>query len=73
MVVINATFDGKNFVPEKPPEGLSPNTKVRLTLETDENGKLTGLAAIAAMAVAGGLPPDFAAQHHHYMYGVPKR
>ena len=39
----------------------------------EKEPELTGLAAIAAMAIEADLPPDFAAQHHHYMKGAPKR
>ena len=73
MVTVNGVFDGKHFVPDQLPEGILPNARVRLTIETESEQKLTGLAAIAAMAVKGGLPADFAAQHHHYIDGVPKR
>lgn len=71
MVVVDGEYNGKQVVFEKPPEGLAPGTKVRVIAV--EEGRSTGLAAIAAMAIKGGLPPDFAAQHHHYMKGVPKR
>jgi hypothetical protein len=71
MVVIDGKFDGKQVVFDKPPEGLAPGTKVRVI--SVEEGRSTGLAAIAAMAIEGGLPPDFAAQHHHYTKGLPKR
>lgn len=31
---LNALYDGKVFLPEEPPD-LQPNTRVRITVETD--------------------------------------
>ena len=38
-----------------------------------EGREETVLDKIAKLAKPGGLPPDFAAQHDHYVYGLPKR
>ena len=71
MVVIQAKFDGKNFVPDKVPEGLAPNTQVTVIVPTNEPA--AGLDAIVDSAKDFDLPPDFAAQHEHYTKGTPKR
>ena len=71
MVVINGKFDGKNIVLEKLPEGIAPNTSVRVIFV--EEGRSSALEGIAAIAGEGKLPPDFAAQHEHYTKGLPKR
>jgi len=71
MTFVDGTFDGKQVVFDKPPEGLAPGTKVRVIAIEEEPP--TGLAAIAAMAIETNLPPDFAAQHEHYTKGTPKR
>ncbi len=71
MVVIQAKFDGKNFVPDKIPEGIAPNTPVTVIVPTD--APVTGLDAIIGIAKDVDLPPDFAAQHEHYTKGTPKK
>jgi hypothetical protein len=71
MVTVTGNFDGKQVILDTVPADLPPNTRVRVTIEKE--GELTGLAAIAAMAIKTNLPPDFAAQHHHYVKGLPKR
>jgi hypothetical protein len=71
MVVIDARFDGKNFVPEQVPEGIPVNTRVTVTIPTIS--RPTGLDAIIGIAKDLDLPPDFAAQHEHYTHGTPKR
>jgi hypothetical protein len=71
MVVVSGKFDGKQIILDQVPEGVLPETPVRVVFV--EEGKSSGLAALAAMAIKGGLPSDFAAQHHHYTKGLPKR
>ena len=71
MVVLTGKFDGKNFVVDKLPEGIPPNTPIRIIVGT--GARPSSFAEIAANAIDGNLPPDFAAQHEHYMYGTPKQ
>ena len=71
MVVIDGKFDGNQVVFDTPPKGLAPGTRVRVIAV--EEGRSTALAAMAAMAIEGGMPADFAAQHDHYTKGLPKR
>jgi hypothetical protein len=71
MVTTTGKFDGKQVILDTIPEGLIANTRVRVTIEKE--AELTGLDAIAAKARKTNLPSDFAAQHHHYVKGLPKR
>jgi hypothetical protein len=63
-------FDGSSPLP---PEG----TKVRVEPLIDEAGDPT-MPTLAerlqpVLGKAKGLPPDMAAQHDHYLHGLPKR
>ena len=70
MVTVTGTFDGKQIVLDQVPLGIPANTPVTITIEPQ---RLTGLDAIAAKARPTNLPADFAAQHDHYVKGLPKR
>jgi hypothetical protein len=71
MVILNGRFDGKQIVLDEVPEGIAPNTPVRVIVGNGD--RPSSFAKIAAMAIDAGLPKDFAAQHEHYMYGTPKQ
>jgi len=71
MVVMNGKLEGRQVVLDEVPEGIPSATRVQVLLV--EEGRPMVFEAIAAMAVEGGLPPDFAAQHHHYTKGLPKQ
>jgi len=71
MVTVTGNFDGKQVVLDTIPKDIPPNTRVRVTIERESAP--TGLDAIASIAAEVDLPPDFAAQHHHYAKGLPKR
>ena len=71
---VTVLFDGKVLLPEKPLT-LTPNQKYKITIEseieiaTDEDGwncieKLIGTAEA---------PQDWAIEHDHYLYGLPKQ
>jgi len=55
------------------PVPLQEGTKVRV--EPDESGRELTLAERLkdVIGIVKGLPPDFAAQHDHYIHGTPKR
>jgi hypothetical protein len=81
-MTLKAHFDGKNIVLDEPvPPGLTANTPVTVIFGTGQastNGQHPTSAADAFDAILGmaqdlGLPPDFAAQHDHYVKGLPKR
>ncbi len=71
MVAATGKFDGKQVVFDKTPTGIPTDASVHVIFV--EEGKSFALEALASLAIKGGLPPDYAAQHHHYQYGVPKR
>jgi len=71
MAVLNGKLEGKTVVLDEVPQGIPSGARVRVILV--EEGRSIAFETIAAMAVDGGLPPDFAAQHHHYTEGLPKR
>ena len=68
---VDVVFDGEVLRPEEPLD-LEPNRHYRVTIEEpiDEGGVLDDIVALARDL---DLPPDFAAQHDHYLYGTPKR
>ncbi len=66
--VINGTIHFDE--PAQLPEGA--RVEVRIKDESASTGPtLTSLLKIAGTAKT--LPPDFAAQHDHYIHGTPKR
>lgn len=81
---LRAHFDGKVFVPEEPVD-LPINQPLELQVEElgDSNGPskehVQPLAALAEWVKGlppverGDLPRDGAAQHDHYLYGLPKQ
>jgi hypothetical protein len=68
---VDVVFDGEVLRPEEPLD-LEPNRHYRVTIE-EPTGEAGVLDDIVALAQDLDLPPDFAAQHDHYLYGVPKR
>jgi hypothetical protein len=70
MLTVTGKFDGKKVVLDQVPEGIPADTPVEVTFPS---AQLTGLDAIAAKARQTNLPRDFAAQHDHYVKGLPKR
>ena len=55
------------------PVSLPEGTKVRV--EPDQSPRELTLAERLkdVIGIVKGLPPDFAAQHDHYIHGTPKR
>jgi hypothetical protein len=71
MVEVAGHYDGRQVVLDAPvPDGVAPNARVRVVFE--DAPRPASLSLIAAAAVRGGLPPDFAHQHDHYVKGFPK-
>ena len=72
MTTIRARFDGSVFVPEEPVD-LPQGRAVQVQVEDN----LYPLLALLQLAEEGSddpdSPPDLAAQHDHYLHGVPKR
>jgi hypothetical protein len=79
MIQFNAHFDGKNLCPEEP-VSLPQNVSLRVTVASEEStaaGAASGpLDVFERLAAQRGLvsgPTDWAAEHDHYLFGVPKR
>jgi hypothetical protein len=75
MTAIKAHFDGKVLVPDEPVD-LPVNQPLEFRIEwpASKDRPLAKLAQIlSAMPDDPGLPSDLAAQHDHYLHGMPKR
>lgn len=75
MTAIKAHFDGRVLVPDEP-LNLPVNRALTVyvdSIETDDAvlGELA--AALDRMPDHPGTPTDLAAQHDHYLHGLPKR
>ena len=81
MTVVKAHFDGKVLVPDEP-VNLPVDRALELHIQVDQeppsapgNGKplLQLLKALETLPRNPDWPADGAAQHDHYLYGLPKR
>jgi predicted DNA-binding antitoxin AbrB/MazE fold protein len=69
------TFDGEVFRPTEP-VNLPPGTEYDVTIHDGQAATPAHerpLLRYLDLVQEVDLPPDFAAQHHHYLYGTPKR
>jgi hypothetical protein len=81
MTVVKAHFDGKVLIPDEPVK-LPVNCALELHIQplaqgapASANGKplLKLLEALEELPANPDWPADGAAQHDHYLYGLPKR
>jgi hypothetical protein len=78
MTTVKARYDGRVFVPETPVD-LPVGKVVEIPLPQDKSNepKVKPLAALVEIASEfpedPDMPTDAAAQHDHYLYGMPKR
>jgi len=81
MTVVKAHFDGKVLIPDEPVK-LPVNCALELHIQPVEkripasaNAKplLRLLKALEELPANDNWPADGAAQHDHYLYGLPKR
>jgi hypothetical protein len=81
VTTLKAHFDGKVLVPDEP-VNLPINRALKVQVEPmeqsatpaiDEKPLSKLLKAIEAMPSNPDWPKDGAAQHDHYLYGLPKR
>jgi hypothetical protein len=81
MTVLKAHFDGKVLVPDEPVK-LPVNCALELHIQRvapDAPGAVNGKPLLRLLKALDELPdnPDWpadgAAQHDHYLYGLPKR
>jgi hypothetical protein len=71
-MVVKGHFDGKQVVLDEPvPDNVPANVPVTVVFEPVDSESV--LDKIGQLARPGGLPRDFAAQHDHYVKGLPKR
>lgn len=71
---ITAIYDGEVLRPESPLD-LQVNARYHLTIapmEQEETGQ-TVWDVLDELAGTVEAPPDWAAEHDHYLYGTPKR
>ena len=76
-MTLRAHFDGKVLVPDEPvnlPVNCALEVQVRPVAAPAAAAKpLVRLLALARQFALTGGPADGAAQHDHYLYGLPKR
>lgn len=78
MITVKARFDGRVLVPQSP-LNLPTGCEVEISLTptsppVSTERPLTAVAEIAYLFPDNmDYPPDAAAQHDHYLYGMPKR
>ena len=83
MTVLKAHFDGKVLVPDEPvdlPLNCPLEVQVKpqklaaaLAPKHDDDSLLKLVELARKFPVGPGAPTDGAAQHDHYLYGLPKR
>jgi hypothetical protein len=78
MIQFSAHFDGKNLCPDEP-ISLPQNVPLHVTVDDAERASVEGsesLNLFDRLEAEAGLidgPPDWAAEHDHYLYGAPKK
>jgi hypothetical protein len=77
MTMLTAHFDGKVLIPDEPVK-LPMNCALKVQVEpireaSSADKPLQRLVELAKRFPVSGGPPDGAAQHDHYLYGLPKR
>lgn len=78
MATLRAHFDGRVLIPDEPvdlPVGCALEIQVRaLTSAQATKPPLQELAdVVGTLPQSDELPADGAAQHDHYLYGMPKK
>ena len=66
---MTATFDGSVLRPDRPLE-LEPNTRVRITVESEDPPKASRSFFETASALNLDGPPDWSSRLDHYLYGT---
>ena len=66
MITIDAVFDGRVFLPIQPIR-LPPNTRVQISVTSDEQPPASFLDVAEALALDG--PADWSLQLDEYLYG----
>jgi hypothetical protein len=76
-MTLRAHFDGKVLVPDEPVD-LPVNCALEVQVKTVREAVATSKPLVRLLELAGQFPAsdgpaDGAAQHDHYLYGLPKR
>ncbi len=71
---MTAVFDGRVLRPESPVD-LEPDTRYLVTLEAISplSTEMDAWSLLEILAGTIEAPKDWASEHDHYLYGVPKR
>lgn len=71
---ITVIYDGEVLRPETPLE-LRVNARYRVTIAPaeEEDASRTAWDVLDELTGTIEAPPDWAAEHDHYLYGTPKR
>jgi len=77
MTTLTSHFDGKVLIPDQPVR-LPMNCALKVQVEPVKRPPasqkpLQKLVELARRFPATDMPPDGAAQHDHYLYGLPKQ
>jgi hypothetical protein len=74
--VITVIFDGKRLCPEKPLD-LIPNCQYEIIIQKEKEIKTekekNGWDVIESLIGSVDAPQDWAIEHDHYLYGIPKK
>lgn len=71
---LKVRYDGKVLVPEGPVDlPVGPTLEVQVTTAGDTPPLLRLAQAVGELPSAQELPRDGAAQHDHYIHGMPKK
>lgn len=67
---LEATYDGEVLRPDQPLE-LEPNTRVHITIETQDNHLRNGMSFLdTARSLNLEGPPDWSDRFEEYLYGI---
>jgi hypothetical protein len=73
-ITIDVVYDGETLRPREP-LSLTPNRHYSVTIEDapTQPEKVNAWSYLASLAGSYDGPPDWSAEHDHYIYGTPKR
>jgi hypothetical protein len=71
--LVHATYDGSSLQLDEPLP-LEPNTRVRVSVETDDSTSASSQPEVDFFKIARSMdlggPPDWSERIDHYLYGV---
>ena len=72
LQTIEVVFDGRVLRPQGA-VALEPNRRYMVTIQDTEAGDQDAWGLLEALDGTVEAPPDWSAEHDHYLYGTPKR